>query len=223
MCRQIVVAMCILITLFATVAFGETWDLALGYSATQNPNGAWAFGWRTTLIQMLTLYTDNGPEPLYGCDVEGWRYDIDSGCPWVGHNPHDYDYQCGPLSLVFPANSIWFHPGPAQQSVVRWTAPVSAQIQIDAHFRMLDTGTAVVHLYANGTEVFTAPLSYLGDSVVYSATIGVLEGNQIDIAVSPVSFNFSSIQLNVVYVTVGPVVAEERSWGDVKHLFKQAD
>jgi hypothetical protein len=56
--RRIAVAACLLVVLFPIASQGEVWNLLHDFSTTENPNGAWAFGWRPTATAPLILYTD---------------------------------------------------------------------------------------------------------------------------------------------------------------------
>lgn len=194
---------CLLVVLFPIVSHGEVWNLADDFSATQNPNGTWSYGWRATAEQPLTIFTDNSPDQIYYCDYDQWRYNVASGCPCMGRNPYDYTYQCQDGPILGPL-ATWFHPGPAQQCVIRWTAPGTMQIQLAAQFTLRDVGSDVVHIYLNGSQVFSHPLAFLDDSAEYSATLAVQAGDVIDCAVDAISYYCDCTELDVVLTTVGP-------------------
>jgi hypothetical protein len=215
MSRRLVFALCLLLMLYPIVGSAQTWNYADDYSATENPNGVWSFGWRTTSSQPLILYTDHGTDPFSHCEVDYWYHDINSSCPLVGRNPYDYPYQCGGMALPYPSHAAWIHPGPEQQSVVRWTAPAGSQIQVVARFTMLDIGSDIVRVYHNGSEVFVSMLSALGQIADYNATLTVQSGDVIECAADPISFYYSTTLLDLELTTVGaPIGACCFSSGD---------
>jgi hypothetical protein len=69
---------------------------------------------------------------------------------------------------------------------------------------MLGTGSDVVRIYRNGSEVYSRPLSGHGDTAGYAATLTVQAGDVIDCAADPISFYSSSTQLDVVLTTTAP-------------------
>lgn len=93
---------CLLVVLFPIVSHGEVWNLSDDFSATQNPNGAWSYGWRDAPEEPLTLYTDTGSDPC-GQDLPIWYHNINSQCPMVQHNPFDHQVEC--WYGHFPANT----------------------------------------------------------------------------------------------------------------------
>ena len=200
---RIALAVCLICMLYPIVGSAETWNYANDYSASENPNGVWSFGWRTTSGQPLIFYTDHGSNPFTHCEVDYWYHDINSGCPLVGRNPNDYPYQCGGMALPYPPHAAWIHPGPAQQSVVRWTAPASSQIQVAARFTMLDIGSDIVRVYHNGSEVFASTLNTPGQIADYNAMLTVLSGDVIECAADPISFYYSTTMLDLEVTTVG--------------------
>jgi hypothetical protein len=213
---RIALAICLLLVLFPIVSYGEVWNLVNDFSGTQNPNGAWSFGWRQTPDQPIILYTDNGDDPVCpGFGFEGWWYNID---PNVHLNPNDYPVEC--IGVIRPAHSAWFHPGPAQQSVVRWTAPEDMEVQLVAHFTILDIGSDIVRIYHNGSELFSATLDGLGQGADFTTTLNVSTGDVIDTTVDPISFYYDTTHLDVVLTGEGPTAVRATTWGQVKTLYR---
>lgn len=212
---RIVLAACLILVLFPIVSNGEVWNLADDFSATQNPNGAWSFGWRETPVQPLILYVDNW---THYCDVESWMHFIEYFDPEVQRNPHDYPVSCGTFTL--DPHKVMFHPGPAQQSVVRWTSPNDQDVTLAVHFASIDTGSKIVYVYVNGLELYSATLDGLGTTGDYTATLPVHAGDVVDCAVGPISFFYDSTQIDVILETTDPTPAEGTSWGRVKLVFR---
>jgi hypothetical protein len=204
MSRRFAFAFCLLFALYPIASYGETWDLASDFSETLNPTGEWSCGWRPSPSDPFVLYTDNSHEPLCQWDVNGWRYSIHEGVPEVQHNPNDYTAYCDEIYLA--PHAVMFHPGPAQQSVVRWTAPDGMQVTLAAHFESISHGSKVVRIYHNGSQLFSAALDYLGETAAFSATISVQAGDNIDGAIDPISFSYNSTRVDLVLTTAGPPI-----------------
>jgi hypothetical protein len=211
--RSMILA-CLILVLFPMISNGEVWSYAGDFSITQNPNGAWSYGWRAAPDQPMVLYTDNAPDQLYGCDEDMWREDIQDACPCLGHNPHD-DQVC-----VTPPHVAWLHPGPAQQSLARWTAPGSMQIELTVYFEMLDIGSDIIRVYENGSELFTRTLESQGQSAEFATVLLVEAGDVIDCAVDPISFHYNTTQLDFVVVSIPPTMVKTTSWGQIKHTYR---
>jgi hypothetical protein len=114
----------------------------------------------------------------------------------VAKNDNDHVVSCN--GCDYPANIVWFHPGPSEQSVVRWTAPGDMRIALVAHFLALDTGSSIVRVYLNGTEVFSSTLGDIGAAADYALTTTCHAGDIIDIAVDAITYFNDSVQLDVV-------------------------
>lgn len=189
---------CLLLLLCPTTSHGEVWNLLMDFSATENPNGAWSFGWRPSATEPLVLYSDilhdTGcpPDP----DVTCWNFELYSLALNVSKNSNNHVWSCN--GCDYPANTVWFHPGPTQQSVVRWTAPGEMRVALTADFRALDTGASVVRVYYNGTELFSETLPNIGATAHYSSTTTCHTGDIIDIAVDAISHVDDSVQLDVI-------------------------
>jgi hypothetical protein len=201
MTHRFPVALSLLLVLCPMVSHGQAWNLVNDFSATENPNGAWAFGWRATATEPFILYTDTSPYPACTPDpnVHIWCYKLDLTYLTVGKNSNSHVWSCN--GCDYPANTVWFHPGPTQQSVVRWTAPSDMPVVLVAHFLALDTGSSLVHVYHNASELFSATLPYLGAMADYSLATTCQAGDIIDIAIDAISFTDDSVALDVV---VGP-------------------
>jgi hypothetical protein len=214
---RIAFAACLLLAVFPIVSNGEVWNLGDDFSATQNPNGLWSFGWREAPEQPLTLFTVNSPPPPHVCDL-WWWWDGQMN-PGVWDNFHDYPYHC--ISTYdYPPHTTYFHPGPTQHSVVRWTAPQDMTVQVDAHFVMWDLGSDIVRVYANGTELFSATLSKLWQTADYATSLTVQSGDVIECAVVPISYYYDTTQLNFTVKTAGPTPVGNTTWGQMKSRFR---
>ena len=149
--------------------------------------------------------------------MDGWLHNISENCPVVIHSQFPYPVPCA--SWILDPNKILIHPGPAQQSVVRWTAPENHEINLSAHWMSLDIGAKIVHVYHNGSELFSAELDYLGQTADYSSDISCQAGDVIDCAIDPISFYYDSTELDLILQTVEPSPVSERTWRRTKVAF----
>jgi hypothetical protein len=131
------------------------WDAAWHFSADNNPNGPWSYGWTETLGGGFNLFTDNTqtfhgartwsqgepkfPLVYYGTDPSPVSFNHGWGTIWYGH--------------------LGFHPGEnGEFSVIRWTAPETGSFDLDGSFIRNDYGTQDVHVFVNGTSLLTSIL-----------------------------------------------------------------
>ncbi len=208
-------AACIILCIVPLASVAEVWDLATDFSGTQNPTGAWSYGWRASPGDPLIVYTDHE----YPCaEVLPWL--VRTGPhyePSLVQNPHDYPVSC--YTWTLPPHKLFFHPGPAQQSVVRWTAPEAMEVQLNAHFVSIDFGDKIVHVYHNQDELFA---SYLANDDVadFSLRILVDAGDVIDCAIDPISFYYDATMIDVTVERGEPTPVDEATWGHVRAIFR---
>ncbi len=169
-------------------AFAALYDAATDFSASNNPNSAWSYGWSQTLGSTLNAYPNHGD--LGGLNVWNDLNHISLGVPHVAHNgtantitPGTFTYQAGQLG---------FHPGSnGEFSVIRWTAPSASTFTIAASFTGIDThGTTTgVHVLKNGSSLFQGDINGFGSTAQLSPIVlSLIAGDTIDFAVG-FSFN----------------------------------
>lgn len=179
----------------------QTWSLYDDFSATENPNGAWAFGWRMGASGPFNLYTDNSPLDL--CipdpDFHPWSFNWNPISLIVAQNAGASAYECN--GCTYPPHTVYYHPGPdGQQGIVRWTAPDNMEVHYTAHFLAVDTGWSIVRVYFGNTELWSATL-YYGDTADYSFTTDCATGDRIDTAIDAITFYDDSVVLDVTIAT----------------------
>ncbi|HEX2742312.1 MAG TPA: peptidoglycan-binding domain-containing protein, partial [Rubrobacter sp.] len=115
------------------------------FSATENPTGAWSYGYRASPDSDFTPYDDRGNP--WGESFDQWSLnDLE---PHVTYN--NTGSTASHATIVHPPDVLNVHPGPAgERSVVRWIAPTPGTVAIEGRFEGIDTaGTstdvAVVH------------------------------------------------------------------------------
>lgn len=158
---------------FTGNASASIYDAASDFSATDNPNGVWSYGWSETLGSTLHLYTDQSINPG-GVDV--W---YGPGNTLVGHNG------TGVASIAWPVDQLGFHPGQNNlYSVIRWTAPSTETFTITASYSTADNATTDVHVLNNGNSLFQGDINGFGSNALFSPiTIALNAGDTIDFAV----------------------------------------
>jgi hypothetical protein len=181
----------LVILLFAcslsNLCIAANYDVAADFSSTNNPNGAWRYGWSSTLTSFFNLYQNK----LNEIGLDGWSHPAiggDGKSPLVIHNgtanPIANEYEL----ITWQPGQFTLHPGPnGEYSHARWTAPASATIDIDAVFPLIDrdqfTAGTDVHVLRNGISIFDDGIIGFGDTSTFSATISVGAGDIIDFAV----------------------------------------
>lgn len=163
-----------------SIASASTWDLARDFSITNNPNGAWTYGWSTavggTVTPYKANYTDVTNGGYYG-DRGAFTYwggptrlSNNAYVPEVGYfyGQPGYDVtMCGIAPNYCPAfkqkvGGIMMHPYLGQQAVVRWKAPIAGTYFIAAIFYNLDIqggATTIVSVVKSGTVIYQQKMS----------------------------------------------------------------
>ena len=170
------------------LCFATTYDVAADFSATNNPNGVWSYGWSSTLTSVFNQYTDKyKPEGMGGIDV--WGSGDRSYGPSVAYNgtgsaitidEHNITWQIGQLSLGPGYNGQYSH--------ARWTAPYAGTFDIATVFTLLDGdgGSTDVYVLHNGVSLFDGGLYGFGvpsSFSSFSTTVSVGIDDTIDFAV----------------------------------------
>ena len=120
------------------VARATTYNALNDFSITYgNPNGVWSYGEGTAGTNEFTAFIVKGSDP----DVLGrstfWRTtDPNLGAPAVIKNTLGTAFTAA--TAVFPTNVLDFHPGVADDVIIRFTAPTSGTYSYSGLFEILD-------------------------------------------------------------------------------------
>ena len=154
-----------------------TFDAADDFSATNNPNQTWQYGYSNSLGGSFNLLPDS--RVLSGLDV--WdNHGIDGpNTPGVVHNG-----TANPISFWQPGD-LFAHPGPSALTIVRWTAPQNDTYSLASNFSAGDPLANVdVHVLRNGSSIFNDlvdnanPASFLDNLILNTGdTIDFVVGN----------------------------------------------
>jgi hypothetical protein len=175
-------------TVFATAfvvaatsaGYGQVWQGSADFSATQNPNGAWQYGWTQTLGSAFNLM----PTPTTQfCGTPAWHAPQVSQYLVIQKNPTAAPLTCG--AGTYPPFGLIIHPGPNnERSVLRWTAPAAGSCSVSASFPGVSFGpssdVAVLH---NGAVLGSGLVTTFGAGPSYFFTVAVQPGDTIDFLV----------------------------------------
>jgi len=161
------------------------WDAARDFLAGgTNPSRTWSYGFQSTLGGALTLFD----EKLSDSQTLTIRRNISSGAPAIWKNISGTNYACC-TNLVLPAGKLAIHPGPAQISVLRWTAPAGGTYQVDVTISPITAATTDIWVRKGNITLHQA--SHNGNTINYSSAVDIGAGEFIDVAVGNAG-NFSS-------------------------------
>ncbi|MCA9192062.1 MAG: hypothetical protein KDB03_09875 [Planctomycetales bacterium] len=196
----------------------RTWDAARDFSPHVNAVSDWSYGWTATLGATLNVYPNQSQ--VQGLDVWDDPAIISAGAPSVAHNGTDQVIHSN-LNIIWQPGQLSFHPGQlGQQSVVRWTAPITGSVQIAATFGNIDFSagaTTDVYVLHNGQTLFSGTVNGVGsESRLPTVSRSVTAGDTIDFVVgvgtggfvydsTSIAATISSTGLNAVPVTIGVV------------------
>lgn len=172
---------------YAMPAQAQTYDAAADFSATNNPNGVWMYGYSNTQGGSFNLYTNTA---TFGQDglMDAWNRP-NSGFPdyypLVFHN--------GTANTVaFSGGEVGpgragFHPGPeGQYSIFRWTAPATSEYALNTLFTGLENNSNAssdVHVFHNNVALFNRFLNGFGSTASYAVRLTINAGDTLDFAV----------------------------------------
>jgi hypothetical protein len=170
----------VVFALLPTQVYGQptVYNAADDFSATQNPNGVWSYGWSPTLGGTFNLYMRH--DIAFGLDL--WRDQTD---PNVSHNGTGALVDTG--SSIWPVNQLALHPGQdGEFSVVCWTAPEAGFVSLVTIFTGLDylgPTTTDVHVLLNGVSLFGDVVEGFLSETSFITNLTVAPGDTIEFAV----------------------------------------
>jgi hypothetical protein len=178
------------LVLGATQAQALSADFANDFSVTNsNPNGAWTYGYTTSLGGTFNAYTDTISNPV----VDIWYTPGLSGdsTPSAFKNTSG-----GSVNGILPGEA-GLHSGPGGQlSVARLTSTEVTDVTISGAFGQGDIGGVGVYILLDGVEIFGVSNTYQTEMFDLTASLGV--GSTLDFVVSngDGSYAYDSTQLS---------------------------
>jgi hypothetical protein len=175
--KMIFLMVTFLVIITAPLAFAAIWDVQNDFSITNNPTGAWSYGWESAPGGTFNLYTHVAVIGTYDGTAPAW-YDT----------TNQYGWNTPSVWQNTTTGVVWFHPGPSpidvypsstgKYSVIRWTSPVSGTIAINGMFGAGDTYLMSYFIY-NGTTSFFEVHGTFSDAP-FSLTESISIGDTID-------------------------------------------
>lgn len=159
-----------------TVSGAQTFNAANGFSATNNPNGVWQYGYSNTLKGAFNLYT----ERTTYATMDAWNrpnMGFPDNYPLVWHNGTDTTVNFNGGSAA--PNMLGLHPGPqSQYSIVQWTAPKTGAYDVVTVFEGLELSTQTdAHLLHNDLVLFDHTIIARGNPASYSRRLQITAGD----------------------------------------------
>jgi hypothetical protein len=205
---QVLKSVCAAVVALSAVACqAQLFDVADDFSKTNNPNGAWSYGWSLTLGSSFILSTDASVRE--GLDT--WRGNFaNDGNPSVLHNGTGSTILLAG-SVPFEPGEFGFHPGPSgENALVRWTASEPGLVSITSVFTGQDNGTTTdVHVLHNGLSIFDGLVEDFGNGINFDTSLMLSQADTIDFAVgygsnNNFSFDSTSLAATVLFVIPEP-------------------
>jgi hypothetical protein len=133
-----------------------TYDAVTDFSAS-NPSGAWSYG-TGTVGSSFVPFTQYGAADAGITGLTGWSTGSGSP-PYAGLNTTGSTIVTG--TVMLPTNVLDLHPGPATDTIVRWTAPAAGTYSISGLFELLDIApTGIIgEIFDNGTQLYSQLLT----------------------------------------------------------------
>lgn len=191
------------------LAHASTWDLAKDFSLTENPNGAWSYGYKSaangpfklfasTYSMTLAGYSgDRGASVYWGAQKQSDGVYLPQMALFIGQEGFDVTLLAGGAQkMKQKAGGVVCHPADGVSCVTRWTAPVAGTYHIQATFTNADYvsgSTTRVTVNKNAESLFSAGMSGLAGLKHFAtpdAGIALNKGDLIEFVVDP-SGNYS--------------------------------
>jgi len=188
---KIMLTAAVFLGITASPSLAITFNAAADFSATNNPNGVWQYGWSSNLGSTFNLLT--ATENLCGLTDSWFNPNLFLGNPRVEHNGTGSTINC--ITRTFQPDELSLHPGVnGQYSIVRWVAPEAGTYSLASTFSGLDfVGTTTdVHVLHNGTSLLDNLVNGFGapSARSFASALSVLAGDTIDFAVGFGNGNF---------------------------------
>ena len=153
----------------ALFSFGEDWSLS------SNPQNGYSYGLAANATAPLTLFNQGFESQAH---IEQWRT-LGVLFPLVMKNTSNGDIGGGPTVVIpaAPNRYLLTHPSDSgQYSVISYALPLTGTLAFTADFASQDTAGATtdVHVFLDGTELFSGNVSGIGSTLSYATPGGGL-------------------------------------------------
>ena len=149
------------------------------FSTTANPSGEWTLGYATGPDG--SGFTAYGQYGEFDASVDYWETSgVEGARVYRNHTDAVWSYS----SVSFAPHALALHPGATGEfSIVRWTAPVDTQCQVDVVFDGRDSTTTVVATYFGGVLMTEGEITGVGVTVPIEGSFRVAAGDTVDFSV----------------------------------------
>jgi len=179
----------------STQAGAATYDAALDFSTTANPNSPWSYGYEASLGGTFTAFATpfRYVASAAGALVEGWAK---GGQYWYDYYPHVVKNTTGVayddgLGFTVGSGQLEMAPGFGGDAVVRFTAPAAGTYELTSLFSADQNGfdgvtSTDVHILVNGSGIFSSGIGipgYPSLSESFAGSVVLAAGDTVDFAV----------------------------------------
>ncbi len=172
----------------ATVS-AQTYRLSDGFSASNNPNGLWSFGYVTNIGAPFHLLQVPHVSPTDGLMIPSWQL-TSFQTPAVYYNHTTNTAVVAGGQGVFPPQTVWYYPGEDGRTenfgVIRFTVPASGTYQLEtgvaAVYNGALSGDTDFHVAINGGEVFGQFVPTNG-TTGYTNSLSLSSGDVVDFVI----------------------------------------
>jgi choice-of-anchor C domain-containing protein len=171
---------------------GPTYVLSDGFSAVDNPNGAWAYGWAATVGGTFTTLTTASTTTADGGVTLPFWEPTGFTLPSVYKNVENQTISVGGGAASFPPGTLWFFAGaegrPEAYGVIRFTLPTGAAGHYAVHANVAPVypaspqGDTDFHIVHDGRELFGRFLAP-AETASYSNVVTFGEGGTLDFVI----------------------------------------
>lgn len=164
-----------LATLSSRASADLSYDVAADFSFSNNPNGAWTYGWASSVGGAFSLSVD---KRIFDGGLQQWMGNPNSEPEVYGHPSVFFNPNSSPTGNGYfvPVNGVAFHPGlDGAHTAIRWTAQISGSYNLHSEFTKLHFGSTSIHVFKNDSELFSG---ITGDSpLTFNAQLDLLSGD----------------------------------------------
>jgi len=171
-------------------------------SPSHNPSGGWTYGTRANLNASFVAFSQSTSLQV-GALV---KWSNAASEPYVMGNVSGATQSMSTIHV--PRSALILHPGPAgQRSVVRWTAPQAATIQLAGRFEGVaregtSSDVAVTH---NNAILFSGNLDGFGHRLPFKIQRSVMAGDRIELSVGVGPNGTYYSDSTALWATINPV------------------
>lgn len=182
----------------ASAGAADVFDATADYSITNNPNGVWSAGYKSTLSSPFVVYDQTG---YVANSYSYWNSSTASNQVPIGAMNFYKNFSNAPIYGLAP-NMIALHPGPLNQySILRFTAPKAANYYLQLQFFAGNTGDTDGFAILNDNSA--NPLFYAATtntSPTFSSYLNLNLGDFVDVVVgSKGNYNYGTTPISVVF------------------------